>query len=290
MSDEYLGHRLCNLLVPEEPVTFPLRTPSGHWAFRRDKTYSTSKDDILENGACAITYAMSTEVKVTGSRAAAIDKAFEEMLPICLGASYLTGMTVRPVQDLPGSAVMFLSVGPHFPRERPMGRGWPMAATLADFIVDLETFVRGYLAVDRSEKARLLIHHWLDALAFWSLEDLTLSAATILEIIAATAKRIGRVKGRNLRNFVQRIDYAADRFSLPHLSPDFRAMRNDLVHEGRLSGTRFLNRSDADCSEAVAETLDWIDQYLCAIFGLGRPRLKRFGRNTFRGVNAFSLG
>lgn len=187
------------------------------------------------------------------------------------------------------SDVMFVSVGHYFPRERAMGSGWPMEVKFSDFLSDLETFIVGYIAVERSEKARLLIHHWLDALAFWSLEDLTLSATTILEIIAATAQNIASSSGQNIGNFSQRIDYAADRFSLPHLGPNFRKMRNDLVHEGHLSGSRFPNKSHTDCAEAVSEALDWTDRYLCAIFGLGNPRAKRFTKSTFLGVNAFSL-
>jgi hypothetical protein len=289
MSDAYLGHDLCNLFVPEEPASFELRTPASLWVLSRDLKYAESKEHVFNRGGCAITYALSTEIKVTGGRAAAIDAALGELLPICLGASYITCMTVRPVRDLPMSAVQFLSVGHHFPRERAMGSGWPMADNLSDFIADLENFVRGYIAVEHSEKARLLIHHWLDAMAFWSLEDLTLSTTTILEIIAATADRTATAGGGNLSTFAKRIDHAADRFGLPHLPPNFRNMRNDLVHEGHLSGSRFPNKSNADCAEAVSEALDWTDCYLCEIFGLGRPRKRRFLKNTFFGVNSFSL-
>ena len=289
VSTAYLGHRLCNLLVPDEPDSFEVSTPSGTWNFQRYMHYSKSMEAILSNGACAITYDISTEVTISGSRTQAIDRRHDELLPICLGVSYLTAMAVRPVQDLPASQIMIISAGDHFPRDRAMGNGFPMAITLTEFTSYLEAFVAQYPGAERTEKARLLIHHWLDALAFWSLEDLTLSTTTILEIIAATAQDHGRRSGKNLSTFNTRINYAADRFRLPYLNPAFRKMRNDLVHEGRLSGKRFPNATKDICTALVAETLNWIDQYYCAVFGFQSYRTKRFHNHAFRTVNAFSL-
>jgi len=56
---------------------------------------------------------------------------------------------------------------------------------------NLEAYVVGYVQASKIKKnqIRLISHHFLDALAFWSLEDLVLSTATILEIIASTAKK-----------------------------------------------------------------------------------------------------
>ena len=125
MSTAYLGHRLCNLLVPDEPGCFEVSTPSGTWQFQRYMHYTQSKEAILSKGACAITYDISTEVTITGSRARALDSRHDELLPICLAASYLTAMAVRPVQDLPASEIMFLSAGDHFPRGKSHGYGFP---------------------------------------------------------------------------------------------------------------------------------------------------------------------
>lgn len=276
------------MFVPEEPCRFSILTPSGSWKFNQYASYASNKERILNNGACCITYDIATTININGSWAECIDRARDELLPICLGISYLTGMAVRPVQDLPNSEVMFLHVGDHYPRQRAMGPGMNLVESLSDFIAALEIFVRDYTKFEKSEKARLLVHHWLDALAYWSLEDLTLSTATMLEIIAATAGDHGKTCGKKLKKFVPRINYAADRFGLSHLSQQFRNMRNDLVHEGRLSGSKFPNASKEQCAEVVAEALDWIDQYLCSIFGLGTPSHRRFGKNVFIGINAFS--
>ena len=116
-----------------------------------------------------------------------------------------------------------------------------------------------------------------------------LSTTTILEIVAATAKDIAAAQGTNLATFNPRMAYAASRFSLPSLPADFRKMRNDLVHEGLLSGTRFPGKTANDCGRAVAEALDWIDEYLFAALGLGSVPTARFSKENFRGANSFSL-
>lgn len=286
MSTRFIGFGLCNLFVPEEPAAFMLDTPVGTWKFKRLCGYEDWKDDILQHGACGTTYHATTTVDTSGGRTAALDASFDELLPICLGASYLTGMSVGPDCGVPGSEVSFLQVGSHFPRPRGMGPGCPAACTLAQFKGDLGTFVPAYTRVEREEKARLLIHHWLDAQSFWSLEDLVLSTTTLLEIIAATAERDSP---KRLGTFAKRLAFAAKRFGLAELDPCFRKMRNDLVHEGTLSGTNFPNSDSAACAQLAASALNWIDLYMHAIFGLGAPRSERFERHAFSGVNAFSL-
>ena len=288
MTSETIGFRVCNLFVPEEPAKFEVRTPRGVWEFERNADYASAKTAI-EDGKCAITYLAFRECDTSGGRSAALDAAIEESLAISLGASYLTGLTVSPVQDLPMSAVQFLQYGDHYPRPRAMGTGRQMTTCVTDFIAYMEIFIPQYPALEQSEKARLLIHHWLDALAFWSLEDLTLGCATMLEIIAATAGNNSVATGNRRRIFTDRLNFAAQTFNLPPLSADFRDMRNDLVHQGRLSATKFPNKDRVDCAQAIAQALIWIDQYICAAFTLTPPNPPRFATGDFVGANAFSL-
>lgn len=116
-----------------------------------------------------------------------------------------------------------------------------------------------------------------------------LSTSTILEIIAATAKTVAVANGDQLDNFNLRIAYAASRFGLPPLPSDFRKMRNDLVHEGALSGSLFSGKNADDCGRSAAEALDWIDAYLFAAINLGAPPIARFAEERFQGANSFSL-
>ena len=285
----FIGHRLTNLLIPDEPIVLDVSTPTGTWTLNRSPRYDEFKKAI-EEGQVALTYTIETTRSYTGSRSAAQDAADMELIPLCLGASYLTALSVAPSRSLPGSSTTFMHVGPHFPRPRAMGTGFQCAADANAFRHALEAFVGAYAAVDPVEKIRLLSHHFLDALAFWSIEDLVLSTTTMLEIVAATASTVGTPLGAQVGNYGQRLVYAATRFGLPPVPTDFRVIRNDLVHEGTLSGTGFPGKTADDCGLATAEALDWIDRYVFAAMGMGQPVSTRFASaGGFRGMNSFSL-
>ena len=66
-------------------------------------------------------------------------------------------------------------------------------------------------------------------------------------------------------------------------------MRNDLVHEGTLSGTKFPNKASPECAIAAAAGLSWIDDYMHAALQLGPVAHQRFHPNVYLGLNAFSL-
>ncbi len=171
-----------------------------------------------------------------------------------------------------------------------MGPANPVIMDSNDFRERLEAFVANFPTSEQNEKARLLVHHWLDALACWSLEDLVLSAATMLEIFAATAERVSVAAGSGkLQYFTPRIDYAATRYGMTPLGNDFRNMRNDLVHDGHLSGKKFPNKDLAACAAATSEALNWIDEYMHNALNLGTPSRQRFDATTFQSLNAFSL-
>ncbi|MEV4610736.1 hypothetical protein MRBLMR1_005873 [Neorhizobium sp. LMR1-1-1.1] len=287
-GDYFIGHRLTNLLIPGEPDVLEITTSVGVWTLRKEPRYEECKAAI-GNGQCAETYSINISGSYSGSRSTAIDAASDELIPLCLGASFLTAMSVAPSRSLPSSEVSFIQVGPHFPRPRAMGLGFQSSIDTAMFKQNLEAFVLGYPAVDPIEKIRLISHHFLDALAFWSIEDLVLSTTTILEIIAITAKTVGGPLGQPVGNYAQRLAYAASRFALPQVPHDFRDMRNDLVHEGTLSGTGFPGKTAGDCGLATAEALDWIDVYIFAAMRMGRPGRARFTAEPFTQANSFSL-
>jgi hypothetical protein len=288
MSSFYIGHRLTNLIIPGEPDALTISTRAGSWELRKNSRYGEYKGAIAE-GKIAETYTIEISCSYNGSRAAAMDAVEDELIPLCLAASYLTALSVAPSRSLPGSDVSFMQVGPHFPRPRGMGTGFQACPDETSFAHAIADFVATYPTKGMDENIRLIAHHFLDALAFWSLEDLVLSATTILEIIAITAKRVAASQGQTIQDFTPRLAFAAARFNLPDLPPDFRKMRNDLVHEGTLSGQKFPNKDSFACGVAVAEALDWIDEYVFAAVALGKPAQKRFIGDGFRGANSFSL-
>jgi len=288
MNDIYIGFWLSNLIIPGDPDQVTLTTAAGTWELRKNSQFDAARIAVCDKGQCAETYSAEGRTSYTGSRSAAIDALLDELLPLCLGASYLTGLSVAPHRGLPASMLQFMQVGHHFPRERAMGAGFPMLGSASAFTMTLQQFMASYSGVGVTEKARLLCHHWLDALAFWSLEDLVLSTGTVLEVIAATAETVAPA-GSDVGTFNKNLAYAAQRFGLAPLPPEFRKMRNDLVHEGVLSASNFPGKTSTDCGIAAAEALDWIDSYIFAALGLGPVPAPRFAPEGFRGVNCFSL-
>jgi hypothetical protein len=103
--------------------------------------------------------------------------------------------------------------------------------------------------VSQTEKILILIHHWLDALGCWSFEDFYLSATTLLQIIAAIEERI---TGNSSLHYFPAVQSAANRVGITPLSRDFKDMRNNLIHEGKLIGGRFAGTDIEACSIVAA--------------------------------------
>lgn len=74
-------------------------------------------------------------------------------------------------------------------------------------------------------------------------------------------------RGAQLTYF-QGMTSASSRYGLTPLGQDYKNMRNDIVHEGVLSGSNFTGRSKAQCADVLADTLNWLDQYVLSVLGL----------------------
>jgi hypothetical protein len=48
-------------------------------------------------------------------------------------------------------------------------------------------------------------------------------------------------------------------------------MHNDIVHEGRLSGSKFSGKTKGECASVTADALNLIDQYVLAGILPGLP-------------------
>lgn len=280
-----IGFWVVNLLIPEEPDVLHIDTPTGQWLLDKNQFYAKSADAILNKHQCASTYAIQQPVSMQHDGADKCSAALAEMTPLMLGASYLTGLSVTANRSIPHSDAQLLQPSDHWPRERSMGKGNPVVTTSKEFKEVLELFVNAWAGPGQNEKMLLLAHHWLDSLACWSFEDLYLSATTLLQIIAATEE--GH-QGKGLTYFNGVTD-AAKRAGIRVLSGDFKDMRNNLVHEGKLTGGKFKGSSLLDCAEVAADILNWFDEYVHAVLGLGVIRRKRFSRADFMGLNAYSL-
>jgi hypothetical protein len=167
-----------------DPETVTIATPSGQWTLARFAEYDKSKVAIGEE-KCAHAYYLENSIALNAG-AALVDRVFDEITPILLGASYATGMSVTVNRSTMGSELPLLQPTDHWPRECSMSQGSPVFTSVAEFQALVERFVRAWTPAGQTEKTRLLVHHWLDALACWSMEDLYLSATTLLQIIVAT--------------------------------------------------------------------------------------------------------
>jgi len=223
-----ISYRLVNFVPPGAAQTLKLNTPCGVWTFEKDANFNDAQK-AMAKGQCAETYIVDHPVSMRDG-ATACDEAVNEMTPILLAASYFLGLSVTAKRSTPFSEMMILRPSDHWPRERAMGEGTPLVDSDSALIGQMELFVRAWKSAGQAEKALLLVHHWLDALACWSFEDMYLSATTLLQVVAATEETR---QGKSL-SFLQGVTGASNRFGVTPLSADFKNMRNDLVHDGTL--------------------------------------------------------
>ncbi len=279
-----LGFWLINLIVPDDPDKAIITTSSGEWFFEKSHDFVKHKDAIRKN-QCAHTYSIEIATSMANG-ARACDASMEEMTPILLGSSFLAGLAVTSKISLSNSDVSIIQPTSHWPRERAMGDGNPCVNTSDEFFKRLEQFVTAWPSISQPEKILILIHHWLDALGCWSFEDFYLSATTLLQIIAATEKSI---TGNSKLKYLPAVQSASRRVGITILNRDFKDMRNNLIHEGKLLGARFAGTDIEACSKVVADLMNWFDEYVHAVMNLGPVKRKRYSKHDFMSLNAYSI-
>jgi hypothetical protein len=279
-----LSFHVVNLLIPGDPEKIDLILPSGTWRLEQHPSFAEFKKGISE-GKCAETYYLEYPVTLDAGMAVA-DKTFDEVTPILLAASYLTGLSVTVERSTMASEICILKPTEHWPRARSVDLPSPIITSGAEFGKLVELFVQTWPQAGRTEKVRLLVHHWLDALSCWSMEDLYLSLSTLLQVIVATE---AAQQGKKKLDFYPGVEDAANRMGIRTLSDDFKKMRNELIHDGQLIGTRFPGPDKEACAEVVADVLNWFDEYMHIALGLGAPRKTRFCKADLVSLNAYSI-
>lgn len=281
-----IGFRVVNLLIPGNPQALALTGAHGDWTFTQAANFAVSQNAVLTQHQCAETYDAEHPVAMADG-AAVFEPTVHEILPLCLGAAFASGHAVTTRRSLPGSEVLFVQMGSQFPRDRAWTGTGPVVNDEHEFKAVVEAFLVGYRTVGATEKIRLLVHHWLDSLSCWSLEDLYLSATTVLQTIAATEQRKKPIAKKP--SFYKYVRAAANRYGLPVFAHDFKDMRNDLIHDGTLSGTTFTNKTADDARQVAVRVMNWIDGYVHAALGLGPVRKVRFDPHSFDSLNTYSL-
>ena len=113
---------------------------------------------------------------------------------------------------------------------------------------------------------RLLLSLWVGAITCFNIEDLFMGVAVIMDVVKQAEIQ---AHGGCQISYYNGMKNASQRFGITPLSPDFKNMRNDLLHEGRLSGTNLPGRTKTAVATIVADTLNWLDKYVIAVLGIG---------------------
>jgi len=279
-----IGFWTVNLLIPGDPDKLKISAVSGNWELKKFARYPESKNAIF-NGQCAQTYAIENDISMDDG-AAACDTNLDEMTPILLGTSYLFGLSVTVKSSLPHSDITIIQPSDQWPRERAIGVGNYCVSTQEEFVEVIEKFLTAWPTKAQPEKILILIHHWLDALGCWSFEDFYLSATTLLQIIAATEEHI---TGNSNLSYLQAVQSASRRVGITILNRDFKDMRNNLIHEGKLLGGRLAGTDIGACSTVAADLMNWFDEYIHAVMNLGPVKRKRYSKHDFMSLNSYSI-
>ena len=279
-----VGFRLINLLIPGDPAAIKIAGVIDNWTVSKTANYERSRNDLRDKPTCAVeTYDIFTD---TDYHATLPDvRLLSEFKHLCLVFSYLTGTAITAERSLPMSAIMPISFGDGFPRMRQMLSENSVCIDANEFSAKVNLMISSYDAVEQDFNISILLHHWLDSLYFWSIEDLFLGACATLEIIKQNERR--RTGNKNL-HFYDAIDSTSVNYGITRLSPDFKNMRNDLIHEGHLSKKCFPGKTKAECAHVVFDVLCWVDEYVHAIFGMCPINKVRYDLRMLQHQNSYT--
>ena len=278
-----LGFSIADLFLDETSFTCPSRF--GVWVFERFREYNIIKDKI-QPGQCATTFSAINSKVTPKMNHSDFDKTVNDLLDICLFFSYCTGKCVTPRKNTFGSDIVYIEFGDHFLLSKnieginPIHINSPYGEVLKDVIISKTCRIN-------VNQFRLLVTYWLNAVTCFSLEDLFLGLCVVMDIVKQCEKIF---HGRNF-SFFEGMRSASDRFNIRELTHDFTKMRNDLVHEGKLSGSNYKDKTKTECVETIVQVLNWIDFYLIKILGLESQFTlgDRFSQNDIIGLPSFSL-
>jgi hypothetical protein len=278
-----LQFAIANLICTEP--TFEVPSSLGMWDFVRFPNYANALSSI-KKGMCANTYFASLPSIDPTSSDAEFDAACDEIVDVCLVLSFLTARCVTPSGTTANSDIQFIRLGDKFVVARSIA-GFP-SFSQGSFATLFATWIGTTYPAYRSRSLRLQLCHWLSGLTCFSLEDLYLAGGVQMDIV----KQRECASTRNSKlTYFQGMTSASNRYSLSPLGNDYKHMRNDIVHEGVLSGSNFPGKSKSECAAVVAETMNWLDAYVCAVIGIpnipGFPRWR--GQDLERGLPMISI-
>ncbi len=257
--NEVVQFSIANLGAAES--SFEITSSVGVWQFERFSGYDEQLQ-YLDEGMCANTYYATLDSVGPHSSDVEFGAACYDLIDACLVLSFLSARCVTPSGSTAQSEIKFLALGDNFIRPRSIV-GFPEIAvpSMASFFSDWKTLGR-HAYRDRTLRRQLC--HWLSGLTCFSLEDIYLACGVQMDVVKQCERRASRNSGLT---YFQGMLSASTRYGISPLSDDYKKMRNDIVHEGVLSGTNFPAKNKADCASVIADTLNWLDSYVLAVIG-----------------------
>lgn len=255
-----LQFAITNLRLDE--TAFEIPSTVGAWEFDRAPNYQQLLPN-LDNGMCGNTFFATNEAIDLRTADADFVTVCSEIIDICLVLSFLNARCVTPSGTTAQSSPQFMQLGDDFIRARAIDgfddlKTPSMTALFANWL-------NPSYASYRQRGLRLQLSHWLSGLTCFSLEDIYLSVGVQMDVIK---QRERAATGNPGLTYFQGMTSASTRYGLTPLGNDYKNMRNDIVHEGVLSGANFAAKSKADCAAVIADTLNWLDRYVLTVLGL----------------------
>jgi hypothetical protein len=278
-----IGFRLINFIVPDALDEFKIIGKHGNWIVKKEHDYDEKTNELKRKPTIALeTYTIEHENSHDHS---VTEELLEEVRHICLSLSYLCGTAITFERSLPFSDVNFITVGDGFPRMRHLIPDNHVVSNFHEFETKLNLMVENFDDNENDNNANIIIHHLLDSNYCWSLEDLFLGLCTVLEIIKQNERR--RTNNRNMP-FYNSIVSVSGHLNITVLNQDFKNMRNDLIHEGHLSKVTFPGHTKSECADVICDVLNWVDEYLHAIFAINPVDSIRCPANALAGLNSYT--
>ena len=271
---------VANLVSDEK--SFEVPSKDGKWEFVRAHNYQQIVASI-KKGMCGNTFFASINTIHHEDFHAVCD----EIIDIFMVLSFLTASCVTASGTTSSSDIQFIQLGDDFVPCRSIV-GFPTIAltSLSNFFSDWVSAIHPAIT---QRRLRLQLCHWLSGLTCFSLEDIYLSAGVQMDIVRQQERT---ATGKPRLNYFEGMKSASKCYSLAALGNDYKAMRDDIVHEGVLSGSNFAGKTKAQCAAVISETLNWLDSYVLAVIGkssqvAGLPRWK--GADLERGLPSISV-
>jgi hypothetical protein len=264
------GFVIADLQLPKNGFSVPAKF--GTWKFEKTSWYDNIVPELAK-GQCGNTFNAFNEAVTSSMSDADFVAVCEDLRNLCLLLSFMNATCVTPTGSTQYSVPQFIALGDSFVPARAI-RGFPELQPTNSITSFLTKGLSGFSS-SQSHYLRLLMTHWISGLTCYTLEDLFLAICVLLDIV----KQIEiSISGKQL-TYAQGMTDSSNRLGISLLQGAVTKMRNDLVHEGRLSGSNFSNRTKSDCAQVIANALNWLDEYLIATLGVsgdvkGMPRWK----------------